>query len=57
MCCLVAMSEKLYIDLSKGLIEEEPLEEKMSLDFILGYGIGVRILWNLPKAGVNALGP
>ena len=57
MCCLVAMSEKLYIDLSKGWIEEEPLEEKMSLDFILGYGIGVRILWNLPKAGVNALGP
>ena len=51
------MGKILFVDLSNGTINEEALGEKMSRDFIGGYGIGARILYSRQKAGVDPLGP
>jgi len=51
------MGKILFVDLSSGVIRDEVLEEKFCRDFIGGYGIGARILYNRQKAGVNPLGP
>ncbi|HEX9896254.1 MAG TPA: aldehyde ferredoxin oxidoreductase family protein [Dehalococcoidales bacterium] len=51
------MGKLLFVNLSTGKIEEEPLDEKMCRDFIGGYGFGVKILYNRQKAGVAPLGP
>jgi aldehyde:ferredoxin oxidoreductase len=51
------MGKMLFVDLSKGEIKEEGLEEKMCRDYIGGYGIGARILYSRQKAGVDPLGP
>jgi aldehyde:ferredoxin oxidoreductase len=47
----------LLVDLSTGVITEEPLDQKMCRDFIGGYGIGARILYSRQKAGIDPLGP
>lgn len=46
-----------FVDLSTGEIKEEKLDEKMAHDFIGGYGLGVRILLERQKAGIDPLGP
>ena len=46
-----------FVNLSTGEIKEEKLDEKMARDFIGGYGLGVRILFERQKAGVDPLGP
>ncbi len=46
-----------FVDLSTGEIKEEELEEKIARDFVGGYGLGVRILFERQKAGVDPLGP
>ena len=51
------MGKILLVDLSTGVINEEPLDEKICRDFIGGYGIGARILYSRQKAGVDPLGP
>ena len=51
------MGKILFVDLSKGEIKEEALDEKICRDFIGGYGIGARILYSRQKAGVDPLGP
>ena len=50
------MGKILWVDLSKKQIKEEPLDEKMGRDFLGGYGLGARILFNKQKAGVDPLG-
>ena len=50
------MGKILFVDLSRGTANEEPLEEKMCRDFIGGYGIGAAILYDRQKGGVNPLG-
>ena len=47
----------LFVDLSEGSFEERSLSEKMARDFIGGYGIGSRILYEEMKAGADPLGP
>jgi len=47
----------LFVDLTKGTYEERPLSEQMARDFIGGYGIGARVLYDMMKPGVNPLGP
>ena len=47
----------LFVNLSTAEIKEEILEEKVCRDFIGGYGVGVRILYDRQKAGVDPLGP
>ena len=51
------MGKILFVDLSKGELKDEALDEKLCRDFIGGYGIGARIIYNRQKAGVDPLGP
>lgn len=47
----------LFVDLTKGSYEEKPITEEMARNFIGGYGIGARILFQMMKPGVDPLGP
>jgi aldehyde:ferredoxin oxidoreductase len=47
----------LFVDLTKGTYEERGLSEDMARDFIGGYGIGARVLYDMMKPGVDPLGP
>ena len=42
-----------FVDLSKGEIREEKLDETLARDFIGGYGLGVRILFERQKKGMS----
>ena len=47
----------LFVDLTKGTLEERPLSEVLAKNFIGGYGIGARVLYDMMKPGVDPLGP
>jgi aldehyde:ferredoxin oxidoreductase len=47
----------LNVNLSRREIKEEILDEKLCRDFIGGYGIGARLIFNRQKAGTDPLGP
>lgn len=51
------MERMLFVNLSTGEIREETPEESLFRDFIGGYGIGARILYNRQRGGVDPLGP
>ncbi len=51
------MGKILWVDLTRGKIQEEPLDENIAKQFIGGYGFGARILFNRMKPGVDPLGP
>ncbi|MGP8080172.1 MAG: aldehyde ferredoxin oxidoreductase N-terminal domain-containing protein, partial [Dehalococcoidales bacterium] len=51
------MGKFLFVDLSTGEMNEEPLDENLCRNFIGGYGIGARMLYSRQKAGVDPLGP
>ncbi len=51
------MGKFLWVDLNTGKIEVEIPDENLYRDFIGGYGIGSRILYNRMKAGAEPLGP
>jgi aldehyde:ferredoxin oxidoreductase len=51
------MGKLLFVDLSTGKIKEESPDESLYRDFIGGYGIGSRIIYNRQKPGVDPLGP
>jgi len=47
----------LFVNLTRGTIEERALSEELAKNFIGGYGIGARILYDMMKPGVDPLGP
>jgi len=47
----------LFVDLTTGSIKEQELSESMAKDYLGGYGIGVRVLYDMMKPGVDPLGP
>lgn len=47
----------LFIDLTTGAINIEPLEQKMVEDYIGGYGFGAKILYDRMPIGADPLGP
>ena len=47
----------LLVDLSEGTLTEEKLPESVYREFIGGNGLGVRVLYEKMKAGVDGLGP
>ena len=47
----------LFVDLTEGTIREEELDEDLAKNFIGGYGIGARVLYDMIPAGADALGP
>lgn len=51
------MGEILNIDLSTGACEVEELDEKLCHDFLGGYGLGAKLLYDRMPAGVDPLGP
>jgi aldehyde:ferredoxin oxidoreductase len=51
------MGKVLFVDLTKGSFEEKALTEQMARDFIGGYGIGARLLYDRMKPGTDPLGP
>jgi aldehyde:ferredoxin oxidoreductase len=51
------MGKLLFVDLSTGASRVEEIDEGMCRDFIGGYGLGARILYERMPAGVDALGP
>ena len=51
------MGKLLLVNLSSGEIREETPDESLYRDFIGGYGVGARILYNWQKGGVDPLGP
>ena len=46
-----------FVDLTTGEIRTQALDEALIRDFIGGYGLGVRILFEHQKKGVDPLGP
>ena len=51
------MGKLLFVDLAGGTCREEKLDEEMCRDFMGGYGIGARILYERMKPRVDPLGP
>ena len=51
------IGKMLFVDLSKGTTETEELKAGLAKNFIGGYGIGARVLYDRMKAGVDPLGP
>ncbi len=51
------MGKFLDVDLTKQEFEDLPLSEELTRDYIGGYGIGVKILFDRMKPNVDALGP
>lgn len=47
----------LFVDLTEGILTEEILDESVYRDFVGGNGLGVRVLYEKMRAGVDALGP
>ena len=46
-----------FVDLTTGETREERLDEGLQRDFIGGYGLGVRILFERQPKGADPLGP
>jgi aldehyde:ferredoxin oxidoreductase len=51
------MGKLLFVNLTTGKITAETPEETLYRDFLGGYGLGARILYDRQKAGVDPLGP
>ncbi len=51
------MGEILNVDLTKGTIEEETLDEQLCRDYIGGYGLGAKLLYDRMPAHADPLGP
>lgn len=51
------MGKLLFVDLAKGACQEKVLSEELCRDFMGGYGMGARILYEQIKPKADALGP
>ena len=51
------MGKIAFVDLTTGEIRTQPLDEALVRDFIGGYGLGVRIMFEHQKKGADPLGP
>ncbi len=51
------MGKLLWVDLTAGTFKEESLDEKTCRQYIGGYGLAARLIYDRQKAGVDALGP
>lgn len=47
----------LNVDLASGSLAEEPLEETLCRQYVGGYGVGARLLYDQFPANVDPLGP
>lgn len=51
------MDKVLWVDLSSGKLWEEKPDESLYRDYLGGYGVGARVLYDRLKPGVDPLGP
>jgi aldehyde:ferredoxin oxidoreductase len=51
------MGKILSVDLTTGQIKEEALDEQLCRDYIGGYGIGAKLIYERMPAGADPLGP
>ncbi|MEW6227783.1 MAG: aldehyde ferredoxin oxidoreductase family protein [Bacillota bacterium] len=51
------MGRVLRVDLSSGKFEDEPLSEEQCLNYLGGYGIGLRLIYDRQRPGADPLGP
>ncbi|MBN2321807.1 MAG: aldehyde ferredoxin oxidoreductase family protein [Acidobacteria bacterium] len=51
------IGKMLFVNLNDGTIQQEELSEDLARNFIGGYGIGARIMYDRMKAGADPLGP
>ena len=51
------MGKILNVDLTTGQLHDEVLDEALCRDFLGGYGIGAKLLYDRMKGGVDPLGP
>ncbi|MBN2076829.1 MAG: aldehyde ferredoxin oxidoreductase family protein [Dehalococcoidales bacterium] len=51
------MGKILFVNLSTGELQEETPDDSLYQNFLGGYGIGARILYDRMKPGVDPLGP
>lgn len=51
------MGKMLWADLSRGILEDESLNEGFCRRFLGGYGLGAKIIFDRQKPGVDPLGP
>jgi aldehyde:ferredoxin oxidoreductase len=51
------MGKVLRVDLSQKTFQDYNLDEKMCRDYIGGYGLAARLLWDWQKGGIDPLGP
>ena len=51
------MGKLLFVDLATGKMTEEAPDESLYRDYVGGYGIGARLLYDRMKAGADPLGP
>lgn len=47
----------LFVNLTDGKIEEKELTRELAENFIGGYGLGSKILYDMMPAGTDPLGP
>ena len=51
------MGRVAFVDLTEGTVRTEALPGDVSREFIGGYGLGARVLFERMPKGVDALGP
>ncbi len=51
------MGRILFVDLSRGSMKEERTDEELCRQFLGGYGLGVRLIWDRQRPGVAPLSP
>lgn len=47
----------LWVDLTSGKLEAEPLTKQLCRDYLGGYGFGLRFIYDRQKPGIDALSP
>jgi len=50
------MGKLLFVNLTNKKITEETIDDKIARDFLGGYGLGVRVIYERQKRGVDPLG-
>jgi aldehyde:ferredoxin oxidoreductase len=51
------MGKLLWVNLATGKIKDETPDDNLYKNYVGGYGIGARLLYDRQKAGVDPLGP
>ncbi len=51
------MGRVLWVDLSTGKLTDQRLDDETCRDYIGGYGIGMRLIYDNQQAGLDPLGP